>query len=94
MTGTYHLATPNLDVIKKVNKLWTEGWEIVIFTARGMNTLNGNVDQVEDSYREITEKWLADNRVCYNELVFGKYSAEYYVDDKGLSPKQFVEKII
>jgi len=93
-TGTYHLAKPDLEVIKKVNSLWTEGWEVIIFTARGMATCDGNLSQIEDSYRNMTEKWLRDNRVCYNQLVFGKFNADYYVDDKGLNPKQFVEQII
>jgi capsule biosynthesis phosphatase len=89
-TGTYHLAKPRLDVIKKVNELWTEGWKIIIFTARGMNTFDGDVYKIEESYREMTEKWLKDNRVCYDQLRFGKPAADAYIDDKGMSPAQFV----
>ena len=90
-TGTYHEAEPIMDVIRQVNALWTDGWEIVIHTARGMRTCNGHVELVEEKYRKMTEKWLADNRVCYSKLVFGKPAADYYVDDKCLHPQEFVD---
>jgi len=89
-TGTYHLAKPKTEVIRKVNLLWTEGYKIVIFTARGMSACSGNVEFIEENYREMTETWLKDNRVCYDELRFGKEDAMYFVDDKGLTPKEFV----
>ena len=41
-------------------------------------------------YREITEKWLHKNNVKYTRLEFGKPNADYYVDDKNLSIKEFI----
>ena len=87
----YQSAKPRLDVIKKINSLWTEGWEIIIFTARGMNTFEGDVKAVEQFHRSYTEKWLKDNRVCYNKLLFGKPSADLYLDDKNISINDFVK---
>ena len=89
-TGAYQSAKPKLDMIKKVNELWTEGWEVLIFTARGMNTCNGDIDKIELNYRELTETWLKENRVCYNKLQFGKPSGDYYVDDKNLTFSDFL----
>jgi len=37
----------------------------------------------------MTEKWLKDNRVCYDELIFGKPAADVYVDDKAVLPEDF-----
>lgn len=89
-TGTYQLAKPKLDMIKRVNELWTEGWTVLIFTARGMNTFDGDIEKIESNYRELTENWLKENRVCYNKLQFGKPSGDYYVDDKCLTFADFL----
>jgi len=89
---TYHLAEPRTDVIKKINSLYAEKHRIILFTARGMNTYDGNVDLIESELRSLTEKWLTDNRVCYDELIFGKPPADYYVDDKNLDVFNFLYK--
>jgi len=89
-TGTYHLAKPKKDIIKKINQLWSDGWTIIFFTARGMSTCNGNLDMIENRYREMTEKWMTDNRVCYDELRFGKPDAVWFVDDKAMTPESFM----
>lgn len=91
---TYHLAQPIREVIWKVNKLWQEGWDVLIYTARGMNTCLGNVPEIEHRYRLMTEKWLLDNRVCYTQLKFGKPPGDVYVDDKALRPDEFTCKDI
>lgn len=88
--STYQNAKPKKEVIKKINSLWTDGHKIVIFTARGMNTHDGQVEMVEQNLRQITTKWLDDNRVCYDELVFGKPPAYKYVDDKAMRPDEFL----
>lgn len=87
--NTYRLAEPNLDVIKKINKLWSDGWNIVIHTARGMRTFSGDINLIELNYRKLTEEWLVENRVCYTKLVFGKPPGDIYVDDKGISINEF-----
>ena len=88
-SGTYQEAKPRIQIIKKINGLYAEGHDIIIFTARGMNTCEGDVEKVEVQYRTLTEKWLKENRVCYNELIFGKPAGDWYVDDKCMTPEQF-----
>lgn len=88
-SGQYADAKPIPEVIKKVNELWAAGCDIIIFTARGMDSLKGDVNQIEHRWRGVTEKWLLDNRVCYNKLMFGKPLGDYYVDDKGMRPDEF-----
>lgn len=88
----YSNPEPKWEIIRKVNQLWKDGWEIVFFTARGMNTYNGDVKIIEDKYRDITEKWLNDKGVLYNKLIFGKPSADFYVDDKAINPNEFTSR--
>lgn len=83
---------PRKDVIERINRLWGEGHDIIIHTARGMRTFSGDVAAIEMTYRPSTEEWLRNNRVCYNKLIFGKPLGDMYVDDKGLRPEEFVEQ--
>lgn len=84
-------SVPNKPVINKINKLYEQGWEIVLFTARGAKSCK-TLKQKERKYRQITEDWLKKNNVKYDSLVFGKMNADYYVDDKNLSIQEFIER--
>jgi len=83
-------SKPYKAVIRKINKLYDEGWYIIIYTARGARSCK-TLEEREKKYREITENWLGNNGVKYHELVFGKMNADYYVDDKNLSIEEFLK---
>jgi len=87
--GTYQNALPFYKVIEKMQVLKILGDRIVIFTARGMRTFDGDVKAVEENMRPLTEKWLKDNDVPYDELILGKPLGDVYVDDKGMNAKDF-----
>jgi capsule biosynthesis phosphatase len=89
----YANAAPRRDMIEKVNEYHDRGWRVVIFTARGMNSRNGNVWQAIEDYHGITTTWLYANGVKYHELQFGKPAATWYVDDKGMSPDDFLRSV-
>lgn len=82
-SGEYELARPMPRVIEQMKKYKEEGWHITIFTARGMNSFDGDVDKIEKHYRILTEEWLEFNKVPYDRLLFGKPAGDLYVDDKG-----------
>ena len=82
-------STPNKEVINKINKLYSKGWKIIIFTARGAKSCKTLEERIS-KYKNITEKWLQKNNVKYNEVIFGKMNADYYVDDKNISIEEFV----
>lgn len=63
--------------------LKANGHVVVIHTARGMSTYNGNVEEVEANLRELTERQLKDWEFPIDELYFGKPAGDFYVDDKG-----------
>lgn len=72
----YADASPFLEVIDRFNRLYEEGNRIVYFTSRGTET---KID-----WRKLTEIQLKNWGVKYHELLFGKPSADYYIDDKSL----------
>jgi hypothetical protein len=67
--------------IALVNKLFEEGHEITLFTARG--TVSG-ID-----WRNLTEEQLSKWGVRYHKLILGKPHADIYVDDKGINDEDF-----
>lgn len=75
-------AKPNLDLIRRINKMYNDGWFIHIHSARGQ--LSGF------DYYELVTKWLNDNGVLYHKLQFGKPLAMLYVDDKAISADDFM----
>jgi len=90
----YPHATPINPVIKRINSLHDQGHKIILLTARGMRTFKKDVSKIDEYHRPILEKWLKDNDVKYDELVFGKPWGPNvrYIDDRGLTIDQFVEE--
>lgn len=85
----YAKSTPIKSRIEKVNKLFEDGHEIAIYTARGMGYFSGDVDSVEKEYRELTENQLSGWGLKYHELKLGKPSYDIFVDDKAMTPESF-----
>lgn len=77
----YNDAKPLVIRIAKVNKLYEQDNQIVIFTARGYET---KID-----WRELTEKQLKMWGVKYHELILNKPSADFYIDDKAIKDMDF-----
>ena len=85
----YTLAQPFSERIKDINDLYDEGHTVVYFTARGMGRFGGNVDKVVESFYAITESQLDRWGCKYHQLILGKPSADYYIDDKGIGSDEF-----
>ena len=88
----YENATPFKNVIKKINKLHKQGAKIILYTSRGMVSCNGDIDKIIKKNKAILEKWLAKNKVEYDELIFGKPLGDMYVDDKAINLLDFIKK--
>jgi capsule biosynthesis phosphatase len=82
-------AKPNKELIEKTNKLYDEGWQIDIFTARGSISCKTR-KEARHKYEFEIEQWLLEYGVKYNLLSFEKPLATYYVDDKGITPQEFL----
>jgi len=80
--STYKNAKPRQLVIDKINRLYDEGNHIKIFTARGGTT--------GKDWTKLTTEQLRKWGVKYHSLITGKPAADFYIDDKGLNPGEFV----
>ena len=89
----YGLADPIEHMIQLVNRLYEDGHEIIIYTARRMLTHNGNVSEVIKDVGEITENWLKAHNVKYHRIVYGKLYFDVLLDDKGYRPEECLEEL-
>lgn len=73
---------PYTERILKLNALFDAGYEIVIFTSRGMNSTGDDQQASDEKYRVFTENQLKEWGVKYTRLFFGKPNADIYIDNK------------
>lgn len=88
----YALALPNVPVIEGMAKLKSQGYYVIIYSARRMLTHNGNLEAILKDVQQVTIDWLERHNVLYDELIFGKpYADTYYVDDKAMTIESFLK---
>jgi len=87
--GEYAETTPYMDRIEKINQLYDEGNYIVYLTARGMLTCDGDVSAAYEMWYDITLDQLNKWGCKFHQLMLGKPSADYYIDDKAVSDEKF-----
>ena len=80
----YHNSIPNKKMIKLINSLFRKGHIIKIFTARYMGRNKNNQKKINTKYKSETRKQLKLWGVNYNNLIFGKPSFDYLIDDKSM----------
>jgi capsule biosynthesis phosphatase len=84
--GNYETVKPIMSTIQQLYKLKNEGHEIIIHTARRMQTHGSNVGRVIKDIALITINTLEKYRIPYDELIFGKPIADIYIDDRAINP--------
>ena len=87
--GDYETSIPKLERIEKINALYDKGHIIKYFTARGMGTYHDDGTKAEARWRQLTELQLRIWGCKYHELIMGKPSADYYIDDKAVTSDDF-----
>lgn len=90
--GNYFEALPINYRISQLNELYEKGHYIVIATARGMGSSGNNKSVAEEKWLELTKKQLQEWEISYHELHMGKPAGDIYIDDKGISDKDFFDK--
>ena len=85
----YEGSTPKLDRIKKINQLYDDGNIIKYFTARGMGRYKDDSAKAKEKFYSLTKMQLEIWGCKYHELILGKPSADYYIDDKGVDANEF-----
>lgn len=80
----YENAQPIPGRAKLLKDLRADGHVVIIYTARFMSTCEYNVGKVIKSIGKMTLEQLDSWGFEYDEIYFGKPSADIYVDDKAL----------
>ena len=78
----YHNSKPNKSLISKINSIKKNGHIVKIFTARYMGRNNENYRLVKKKYFNRVKKQLKKWNLQYDELILGKPSYDYFIDDK------------
>jgi capsule biosynthesis phosphatase len=88
----YRSVKPIYKNIELLQHLKAMGHYIIIHTARRMRTCNGNVGKIMKDVGEITFNTLNKFNIPYDELIFGKPYADFYIDDLGVNAYDNLEK--
>jgi hypothetical protein len=83
-TSDYTKSKPSYIMVGIINKLYEKGHYIEIRTARGKSS--------GKDWRKLTKKQLKDWEIKFHKLSFNKPSADFYIDDKALTPRMFLDK--
>ena len=89
--GDYKTCEPINKNIIYLNSLKKLGHHIIIYTARRMKTFNGDIIKVKKNIKKLTIKQLKDFNINYDELIFGKPYADFYIDDLAVDAKNNLE---
>lgn len=81
----YDIAQPIPGRAMLLKQLKVQGHTIVIYTARGMGRTNNQVAEALKQIESITLKQLSQWDFVFDEIWFGKPSADIYIDDKAIS---------
>jgi|TARA_B110000977_G_C11088756_1_gene495883 hydroxymethylpyrimidine pyrophosphatase-like HAD family hydrolase len=84
--SNYSKSVPKKKMIRLVNLLKENGHYIKIYTARYMNRANQNVKIVNTKYYKKTFNQLLSWNLKFDELIMGKPSSDYIVDDRSFNP--------
>lgn len=75
----YDLLDYDKKMVEKINKLYYNGHQVILWTGRHWDKLQETKNQID----------LIGVR--YHTLLMGKPAADYYIDDKALRPQEFNE---
>jgi capsule biosynthesis phosphatase len=81
-------------MLARLVELKREGWRIILSSARGMRTHDGNQGEIVARVLPVLAQWLDRNDVPYDELWMGKAwpgHQGFYIDDRTVRPREFIE---
>jgi capsule biosynthesis phosphatase len=82
---------------QRLIQLKSQEYWIILYTSRNMRTHGGNIGAIMKHTAPTLINWLADNEIPYDEIHFGKPWCGhdgFYVDDRAIRPKEFIENTI
>ena len=91
---SYAEVEPRRDGVEQLRRYRSQGFYVVIATARNMRTFDGNVGKINANTLPVIIEWLKKHDVPYDEVHIGKPwqgRGGFYVDDKAVRPEEFVK---
>ena len=89
----YSNLMPYPDMVKMVKEYRAKGFYIILYSARNMNTFDGNVGRIAAVTGKQMLDWLDKHEIPYDEMHLGKPwpgKGGFYVDDKSIRPSEFL----
>ena len=90
--GNYLNAQPFGERILVVNKLYEEGNQIILYTARGMGSSGNDRVSAIQKWESFTVSQLKLWGVKYHQLFLGKPAGDIYIDDKAFRDTDFFKR--
>jgi capsule biosynthesis phosphatase len=81
---SYSDVEPIPGAIPFLKNLKSQGHYIIIHTARNMVTYQDSLGKIIANQAPVVIEWLKKYEIPYDELLFGKPYADYYIDDKSV----------
>ena len=91
---SYRDLRPEPLMLARLQDLARQGWRIVIQSARGMRSHDGNAGEINAHVLPVVIEWLRRHEVPFHEIHMGKPwpgDNGFYVDDRSVRPREFVE---
>ncbi len=91
---SYADVAPEPQMVARLRKMHAEGWRIILSSARGMKSHDGNPGQINKAVMPVLLDWLARHEIPFDELHLAKPwpgSQGVYIDDRALRPREFLE---
>lgn len=83
----YKTCQPIQNMIDIVNICYDYGHEIIIYTARGQTSFNGDVAKIYNNLYDLTINQLLSWKVKFHKLIMGKITYDLLIDDKAINSK-------
>jgi capsule biosynthesis phosphatase len=84
--GDYSTVKPIQKMIDLLYFFKQNNHEIIIYTARRMETHKSNIGKVMKDIALVTFSTLEKFGIIYDEIIFGKPIADIYIDDRAMNP--------
>jgi capsule biosynthesis phosphatase len=94
ISGDYSTVEPIQKNVEYLRFLKESGHYIIVYTARRMKTHNGNIGSIVADIGKVTIETLSKFNIPYDELIFGKPHADFYIDDLGVNCFHNIDKIL
>lgn len=92
--SSYTDVAPEPLMVARIREMHADGWRIVLSSARGMRSNDGNCGQINKVVTPMLLDWLNRHDIPFDELHMGKPwpgSNGVYIDDRSVRPREFLE---